>query len=219
MSYTVHRLILSYGLFIVSGCDLVCGAPCTWCWLCLVMWSDRTNCYVRSEDTSHWENPSELKRGCGAIWWLDMWYSAVCKFLFDCGAYYWVVQNVIPDWHRFLKWECGLYMLCGVLDCGCMGGLIDYVGLWDLCCDSLWHDNVIWFLSAVGCMVIWFGWSGLILYSLLYMGRLWECLFLWLSIWKLCRTLFSDICCWSCMVLWLCGYWAFVRCCWYIIVF
>ena len=93
----------------------------------------------------------------------------------------------------------------GVLGCGCMGGLIDYVGLWDLYCDPLWHDNVIWFLSAVGCMVIWFGWSGLILYSLLYMGRLWECLFLWLSVWKLCRTLFSDICCWSCMVLWLCG--------------
>ena len=30
MSYTVHRLILSYGLFIVSGCDLVCGVLCTW---------------------------------------------------------------------------------------------------------------------------------------------------------------------------------------------
>ena len=130
------------------------------------------------------------KGGCGAIWWLDMWYSAKSGILFDCRAYYWVVQNVIPDWHRFLKWECGLYMLCGVLDCGCMGGLIYYVKIWDLYCDPLWHDNVIWFLSAVGCMVIWFGWSGLILYSLLYMGRLWECLFLWLSVWKLCRIFF-----------------------------
>ena len=30
-----------------------------------------------------------------------------------------------------------LYLLCGVLNCCCMGGLIDYVGLWDLYCDLL----------------------------------------------------------------------------------
>ena len=50
-----------------------------------------------------------------------------------------------------------LYLLCGVLGCGSMGGLIEYVGLWDLYCDPLRHDNVIWFLSGVECMVIWFG--------------------------------------------------------------
>lgn len=143
------------GFFIVSGCDLVCGALCTWCGLCLGIWSDRTNCYVRSEDTSHWENPSEWKRGCGTIWWLDMWYSAVRIILFDCRAYFWVVQNVIPDWSRFPKWECGRAVWC-VGGCGSMGGLIEYVGLWDLYCDPLRHDNVIWFLSGVGCMVIWF---------------------------------------------------------------
>ena len=76
MSYTVHRLILSYGLFIVSGCDLVCGVLCTWRGLCLIMWSDRTNCYIRLSGT-HWENPSEWKRGCGAIWWFDMWLSLI----------------------------------------------------------------------------------------------------------------------------------------------
>ena len=111
MSYTVHGMMLycPMGFFIVSGlCDLVWGVLCTWRGLCLIMWSDRTNCYIRSEDTTHWENPSEWKMGCGAIWWFDVWYSAVCKFLFDCGAYFWVVQNVIPDWHRFPKWECGL---------------------------------------------------------------------------------------------------------------
>ena len=99
-----------------------------------------------------------------------------------------------------------LYLLCGVLNCGCMGGLIDYVGLWDLYCDLLWHDNVIWFLSAVGCMVLWYVviWADIV-QSGLYLGRVWECLFLYLLVWKLCRTLFSDICCWSCMVLWLCG--------------
>ena len=158
MSYTVHRLILSYGFFIVSGCDLVGGAPCTWCGLCLVIWADRTNCYVRSEDTTHWENPSEWKRGCGAIWWFDVWYSAKSGILFDCRAYFWVVQNVIPNLSRFPKWECGCVIigLYGVISCDCLGGLIDYVGLWDLCCDPLWHDNVIWFLSAVGCMVLWY---------------------------------------------------------------
>lgn len=219
MSYTVHRLILSYGFFIVPGCDLVCGVLCTWCELCQVIWSDRTNCYIRLSGT-HWENPSEWKRGCGAIWWLDMWYSAVRGILFDCMAYFWVMQNAIPDWSRFPKWECDRAVWCVV--CWAVGvwvRLIYYVGLCDLYCDLLWHDNGIWFLSAMECMVIWFGWSGLILYSLLYMGRLWECLFLWLSVWKLCRTLFSDICCWSCMVLWLCDYWAFVCCCWYILVF
>ena len=116
------------------------------------------------------------------------------------------MQNAIPDWSRFPKWECDRAVWCVV--CWAVGAwvrLIYYVGLCDLYCDLLWHDNGIWFLSAMECMVIWFGWSGLILYSLLYMGRLWECLFLWLSVWKLCRTLFSDICCWSCMVLWLCG--------------
>lgn len=30
-----------------------------------------------------------------------------------------------------------LYLLCGVLGCGCMGGLIDYVKIWDLYCDLL----------------------------------------------------------------------------------
>lgn len=127
--------------------------------------------------------------------------------LFDCRAYFWVMQNVILDWRRFPKWECGLYLLCGVLGgCGSMGGLIDYVGLWDLCCDLLWHVNGIWFLSGVECMIVWFVviWADIV-QSRLYLGRLWECLFLWLSVWKLCRTLFSDICCWSCMVLWLCG--------------
>ena len=185
------------------------------------MWADRMNCYVRSEDTSHWENPSEWKRGCGAIWWFDMWYSAVCKLLFDCGAYFWVMQNVIPDWHRFPKWECGLVSAVWCVGgCGSMGGLIYYVKIWDLCCDLKWCDNVIWFLSAVECIVVWFGWSRLILYSRLYLGRLWECLFLWLSVWKLCRTLFSDICCWLCMVLWLCGLSGLCgRCCWYILVF
>ena len=218
MSYTVHRLILSYGLFIVSGCDLVCGVLCTWRGLCLIMWSDRTNCYIRLSGT-HWENPSEWKRGCGAIWWFDMWYSAKSGILFDCRAYYWVVQNVIPDWSRFPKWECGRAVWC-VGGCGSMGGLIDYVGLWDLYCDLLWHDNGIWFLSAVGCMVIWFVviWADIV-QSGLYLGKLWECLFLCLPVLKLCRTLFPDICCWSCMVLWLCGYWACVRCCRYIIVF
>lgn len=111
MSYTVHMLILSYGFFIVSGCDLVCGVPCTWRGLCLVMWSNRTNCYVRLEDSSHWENPSEWKRGCGAIWWLDMWYSAVYRILFDCMAYYWVVQDAVPDWSRFPKWECSCVII------------------------------------------------------------------------------------------------------------
>lgn len=129
MSYTVHRLILSYGLFIVSGCDLMCGVLCTWRGLCQVMLSDRTNCYIRLSGT-HWENPSKWKRGCGAIWWLDMWYSAKSGILFDCGAYYWVVQNVIQAWSRFPKWKCGLYMLCGVLDCGCMGKT-------DLLCENL----------------------------------------------------------------------------------
>ena len=134
MSYTVHRLILSYGFFIVPGCDLVCGVLCTWCELCQVIWSDRTNCYIRLSGT-HWENPSEWKRGCGAIWWFDVWYSAKSGILFDCRAYYWVVQNVIPNWRRFPKWERGLYLLCG-----CVG--------------------------------------------------LWECLFLWLSVWKLCKNTF-----------------------------
>lgn len=133
------------------------------------MWADRTNCYVRSEDITHWENPSEWKRGCGAIWWLDMWYSAMRIILFDCRAYFWVMQNVIPDWRRFQKWECGLYLLCGVLGgCGSMGGLIEYVGLWDLYCDLKWCNTAIWFLSGVRCMVVWFGWSGLTLYSLGY---------------------------------------------------
>lgn len=155
MSYTVHRLILSYELFYCV--ELWSGV---WCsvylvWLCLVMWADRTNCYARSEDTTHWENPSEWKRGCGAIWWFDVWYSVVCKLLFDCGAYFWVIQNAIPDWSRFPKWECGRAVWC-VGGCGSMGGLIEYVGLWDLCCDPLWHDNGIWFLSAVECMVVWF---------------------------------------------------------------
>lgn len=85
------------GFLLCRGCDLVCGVLCTWCELCQVMWADRTNCYIRSEDTTHWENPSEWKMGCGAIWWLDMWYSAKSGILFDCRAYYWVVQNVIPD--------------------------------------------------------------------------------------------------------------------------
>lgn len=33
MSYTVHRLILSYGLFYCIGLCLVCGVLCTWCGL------------------------------------------------------------------------------------------------------------------------------------------------------------------------------------------
>lgn len=33
MIYTVYGMMLYYpmGFFIVSSCDLVCGAPCTWC--------------------------------------------------------------------------------------------------------------------------------------------------------------------------------------------
>ena len=68
-----------------------------------------------------------------------------------------------------------------MISCDCLGGLIDYVGLWDLYCDLLWHDNVIWFLSAMRCMVIWF------------------------VSWSYAEHFFSDICCWSCMILWLCG--------------
>lgn len=139
MSYTVHGMMLycPMGFFIVSGlCDLVWGVLCTWRGLCLIMWSDRTNCYIRLSGT-HWENPSEWKRGCGAIWWFDMWYSAKSGILFDCRAYYWVVQNVISDWHRFLKWECGCVII-GL--CGC-------VGLWlfgwiDLLCENL--GLVLW---------------------------------------------------------------------------
>ena len=134
MSYTVHRLILSYGFFIVPGCDLVCGVLCTWCELCQVIWSDRTNCYIRLSGT-HWENPSEWKRGCGAIWWFDVWYSAKSGILFDCRAYYWVVQNVIPNWRRFPKWERGLYLLCGC------------VGLWLY----RWID---WLCRTLG-LVLW----------------------------------------------------------------
>ena len=98
-----------------------------------------------------------------------------------------------------------------------------------ICCVVCWVDVVLWvdwlsmlnsgtctvicsdMITVYGSCLVWdvwlsgLGWSGLILYSRLYLGRLWECLFLWLSVWKLCRTLFSDICCWSCMVLWLCG--------------
>ena len=206
LSVMIHRLILSYGLFIVSGCDLVCGVPCTWCGLCQVMLSDRTNCYIRSEDTTHWENPSEWKGGCGAIWWFDVWYSAVYRILF----WLWGLLLSNAECYTRLKqipkmgtWSVSAVWVCWVVVVWVR--LIYYVKIWDLYCDPLWHDNVIWFLSAVECMIVWFGWSGLILYSLLYMGRLWECLFLWLSVWKLCRTLFSDICCWSCMVLWLCG--------------
>ena len=185
------------------------------------MWADRTNCYVKSEDTSHWENPSEWKRGCSAIWWFNMWYSAVRIILFDCGAYFWVMQNVIPDWSRFPKWEYGLYLLCGLLGgCGSMGGLIEYVELWDLYCDLLWHDNGIWFLFGVGCMVVWFGviWADIV-QSGLYLDKLWECLFLCLPVLKLCRIFFliyvvGRVWSFDCVV-----YRACVCCCWYILVF
>ena len=173
MSYTVHRLILSYGFFIVPGCDLVCGVLCTWCELCQVIWSDRTNCYIRLSGT-HWENPSEWKRGCGAIWWFDVWYSAKSGILFDCRAYYWAVQNVIPNWRRFPKWERGLYLLCGC------------VGLWD-----------VW-LSGLGDL----GWYCTVCYIWVGCGNVFFCD---CQSGSYARTLFSDICCWSCMVLWLYG--------------
>ena len=65
---------------------------------------------------------------------------------------------------------------------------------------TLYGSCLLWNVWLSG---LW--WSGLTLYSRLYLGKLWECLFLCLPVWKLCRTLFSDICCWSCMILWLCG--------------
>ena len=118
MSYTVHKLIFSYGLFIVSGCDLVCGVLCTWRGLCQVMWADRTNCYIRLSGT-HWENPSEWKRGCGAIWWLDVWYSAVYRILFwlwglllsNAECYTKLTQ--IPKmgiWSVYAVWCVGLWL-------------------------------------------------------------------------------------------------------------
>ena len=219
MSYTVYGMILSYRLFYCVGvCDLVCGAVCIWRGLCLVIWSDITKRSVRS-DNSLGKSSWIKKRLCGAICWFDMWYYAVRGILFDCRAYFWVMQNVIPDWSRFPKWECGRAVWC-VGGCGSMGGLIDYVGLWDLYCDLLWHDNGIWFLSAVRCMVVWFGWSGLTLYSLGYIwvgcGNVFFCgcqsgsyaehFFL---IYVVDRVWFFD-----CVV-----YRACVRCCWYILVF
>lgn len=96
-----------------------------------------------------------------------------------CCVVYWAVV-VWVDW--LTMWKSGT---CTVIYSD-MITLYGFCLLWDVWLSGLW-------------------WSGLILYSRLYLGKLWECLFLWLSVWKLCRTLFSDICCWSCMVLWLCG--------------
>ena len=102
MSYTVHRLILSYRLFIVSGCDLVRGVLCTWCGLCQVMWADRTNCYVRSENTTHWENPSEWK---GAVVRYD---DLGCDILLRVGSC--LIVGLAVSYRiglsRFPKWEC-----------------------------------------------------------------------------------------------------------------
>ena len=111
MSYTVHRLILSYGLFIVSGCDLVCGVLCTWCGMCLVMWADRTSCYVRSEDITHWEILVNEK---GAVVRYD---DLMCGILLRVGSCLIVGLTVSYQIRsgRFPKWECG-YM-SGICPC------------------------------------------------------------------------------------------------------
>ena len=59
--------------------------------------------------------------------------------------------------------------------------LIDYVGLWDLYCDPLWHDNVIWFCLLWDVWLSGLWWSGLILYSLGY-------------IWVGCWNVFFYVC-------------------------
>lgn len=98
--------------------------------------------------------------------------------------------------------------------------LIDYVGLWDLYCDPLWHDNVIWFCLLWDVWLSGLWWSGLILYSLGY-------------IWVGCWNVFFYVCqSWShaehFFLIYVVGrvwsfgrvvYWACVCCCWYILVF
>ena len=162
------------------------------------------------------------KGGCGAIWWLDVWYSAKSGILFDCRAYYWVVQNVIPDWHRFLKWECGLYLLCGCVglwlyDCGAYAVICPTVALLActvimeaytfICCDLLYSFNVV--LSAVICgTVVVYGAMGLLQwFSMSASPEAMQNTFF---------LIYVVGCVWSfdCVV-----YWACVCCYWYILVF
>lgn len=87
---------------------------------------------------------------------------------------------------------------------------VDWLSMFDSrTCTVIWNDVIplygsclLWnvWLSGLGDL----GWYCTVCYIWVGCGTI-AMIFLCLPVWKLCRTLFSDICCWSCMVLWLCG--------------
>lgn len=118
---------------------------------------------------------------------------------------------------KMRMWSCICCVVCWTVVVWVR--LIYYVKIWDLCCDLLWHDNGIWFLSGVWCMVVWFWviWADIVQSAIwVSCGNVFFCgcqsgsyaehFFL---IYVVGRVWFFD-----CVV-----YRACVRCCWYILVF